>query len=352
MGYFRRVQSGTPTRFWINNPTPAETRLAIAAGAIACTTNPTFAAKVIAADPAGAAAAVDAAVRETPNDHAAADLVQRSLCRPILDAFRPLYDRDPLRQGWVSVQGDPTAEDDPRDIVSSMRAARELGPNVIAKIPVTVAGLEAIGTLAAEGVPIIATEVMAVSQAMAAVEAWSRATAKDRAGRFPPLYVTHITGILEEHLVAAAARAGVAVDPADLSAGSVALAHRQFRLLASRGVPARMLGGGARGLHHFTGMVGLDMDVTINWSGTADELERRDGPVVDRSRESEPREIVAKLRDLLPDFRRAWDEDGLVPAEFADFGPVALFRGRFVEGWRKLLALIRQRRDGGREIGR
>jgi len=287
MGYFHCVRAGTPTRFWINNPTPAETRRAIGAGAIACTTNPTFAAKVIAADPAGTAAAVDAAVHETPDDHAAADLVQRSLCRPLLEAFRPLHDRDPLRQGWVSVQGDPTAEDDPRDIVSSMRAARQLGPNVIAKIPVTVAGLEAIGTLAAEGVPIIATEIMAVSQAMAAVDTWSRAAARDRAGRLPPFSITHITG-----------------------------------------------------------MVGLDRDVTINRAGTADELERRDGPVVDRGTDCEPRETVAKLRDLLPDFRRAWDEGGLAPAEFAEFGPVALFRGRFVDGWRKLLDIVRQRRGG------
>jgi transaldolase len=351
MGYFKRVQAATPTRFWINNPTPAETRLAIEAGAIACTTNPTFAAKVIAADPAGTAAAVDAAVRETRDDRAASDLVQRELCRPILEAFRPLHDRDPLRQGWVSVQGDPTAEDDPRDIVSSMRAARGLGPNVIAKIPVTVAGLEAIGTLAAEGVPIIATEIMAVSQAMAAAEAWSRAAAKDRAGRLPPFYITHITGIFEEYLAAAAARAGIAVDPAELAAGSVALAHRQFRLLAERGVAARMLGGGARGLAHFTGMVGLDMDVTINWAGTADELERRDARVEDRSGDAEPLETVEKLRDLLPDFRRAWDDGGLAPAEFADFGPVALFRDRFVDGWRKLLDIVRRRR-GGKEAAR
>jgi transaldolase len=251
----------------------------------------------------------------------------------------------------VSVQGDPTAEDDPRDIVSSMRAARKLGPNVIAKIPVTVAGLEAIGTLAAEGVPIIATEIMAVSQAMAAVEAWSRTAAKDRTGRRPPFYVTHITGIFEEYLAAAAAGAGIAIGAADLAAGSVALAHRQFRMLAARGVPARMLGGGARGLAHFTGMVGLDMDVTINWAGTADELERRDARVEDHSGDPEPGEIVAKLRDLLPDFRRAWDEGGLAPAGFADFGPVALFRGRFVEGWRKLLDIVRRCR-GGKEAVR
>jgi transaldolase len=351
MGYFQRVQAETPTGFWINNPKPAETRLAIAAGAIACTTNPTFAAKAIAADPAGTAAAVDAAIRATRDGGSAAEAVQRELVRPVLEAFRPLHDRDPVRRGWVSVQGDPLAEDDARNIVASMRAARTLGPNVIAKIPVTVAGLEAIRTLAADGVPIIATEVMAVSQVVAAAEAWSRAVAADRGSRRPPFYITHITGIFEQHLAAEAARAGAAVATAELSAGAIALAHRVFGLIGRLGVPARMLGGGARSLAHFTGMVGLDMDVTINWSGTADELERRDGPVEDHRGDREPRETVAKLRALLPDFRRAWDDGGLPLEEFAEFGPVALFRGMFVEGWRKLLDIIRQRRDEG-EVGR
>ena len=45
-GYFHTVARLTPTRFWINNPTLREARQAIEAGAVACTTNPTYAAKM------------------------------------------------------------------------------------------------------------------------------------------------------------------------------------------------------------------------------------------------------------------------------------------------------------------
>ncbi len=47
--FFHRVSARTPTRFWINNPTDEEARLAIANGAIHCTTNPTYAGKMLCA---------------------------------------------------------------------------------------------------------------------------------------------------------------------------------------------------------------------------------------------------------------------------------------------------------------
>ena len=41
-GYFHRLHQETPTRLWINNPTLEEADLAIDAGAISCTTNPSY----------------------------------------------------------------------------------------------------------------------------------------------------------------------------------------------------------------------------------------------------------------------------------------------------------------------
>ena len=45
--YFRRVTELTPSRFWINNPTPPEAEWAIAAGATGCTCNPSYTQKMI-----------------------------------------------------------------------------------------------------------------------------------------------------------------------------------------------------------------------------------------------------------------------------------------------------------------
>jgi transaldolase len=45
--YFRRVHRLSPTKFWINNPTPEEARLAIEAGALGCTNNPSYSFKML-----------------------------------------------------------------------------------------------------------------------------------------------------------------------------------------------------------------------------------------------------------------------------------------------------------------
>ena len=40
--YLHRVHKYSPTRFWVNNPTPTEAMLSIREGAINCTTNPAY----------------------------------------------------------------------------------------------------------------------------------------------------------------------------------------------------------------------------------------------------------------------------------------------------------------------
>lgn len=49
-GYFHRVSEQTATRFWINNVTKEEARLAIEAGAVGCTQNPAYTWKMLCRD--------------------------------------------------------------------------------------------------------------------------------------------------------------------------------------------------------------------------------------------------------------------------------------------------------------
>ena len=45
--YFKRVSSLTPTKFWINNVTIKEANMAIEAGAVGCTQNPSYTWKML-----------------------------------------------------------------------------------------------------------------------------------------------------------------------------------------------------------------------------------------------------------------------------------------------------------------
>jgi len=340
--YFHRVTRQTPTRLWINNPTLEEADKAIAAGAISCTTNPTYSYKQILREPNYALGAVDEVIRETEDDNEAADLIQEKLAKRIMDRFLPLYERNPGKQGFVSIQGSPYGDDDPNRIIEESLRYRELSRNAIAKIPATKAGLEAIEVLIAEDVPIIATEVMAISQAIYTCELYQQVS--EESGNHPPFYLTHITGIFDEHLKNVVDREGIDIPPDVLWQAGCIVARKQYRIFKERGYYGIMLGGGARGLQHFTEMVGADMHITINWKGTADKLIETNPPVVCRIDTPAPRHVINELEEI-PDFRKAYLEDGLTIEEFKGYGPVDLFRSSFLKGWDSLLETIRQRRE-------
>ncbi len=282
------------------------------------------------------------AISNTTDDNRAADLVQQGLVKRIMNIFLPLYERQPGLQGFVSIQGNPQADEDSKHIVDEALRYRELGKNFIAKIPVTEAGLRAMEALIAENMPTIATEVMGIAQAIEACEMYQRVSAS--AGVHPPFYLTHITGILDEHLTNVVRKERIEISPGVLSQAGCIVARKQYRIFKERNYPGTMLGGGARGLHHFTEMVGGEIHITINWKGTADKLIELNPLVADRVHAPAPQEVVDELLEKIPDFAKAYIEDGLSTEEFRSFGPVVLFRSSFIAGWQHLLDVIKRRR--------
>lgn len=342
-GYFHRVAANTPTRFWVNNPSGQELEKAVAAGAISCTTNPAYCSKLMRSEPEYIARLVDQVARETDDVDAAADRVYRIAATRIIDRLRPLYDASKGTQGFMTLQGDPREDEDTACIVAAALRYRELGPNFMAKIPVTPAGLAAIEAMVAHDIPICATEVFAISQAIRVCEAYQKACSKT--GNHPPFYVTHITGIFDQYLDELVHSRGVDISPEVLGHAGCAIGRKQYRLLKQRGYDAILLGGGARGTQHFTEFVGGEMHITINWS-TAQTLIEEDAPVVSRIGLMEPPEILEELDAKLPEFSKAYHDDGLALGEYADFGPVQLFRNMFLEGQGQLLAQLAGRRQG------
>jgi transaldolase len=343
-GYFHRVTAQTPTRFWINNPTPAEADMAIAAGASGCTCNPSFCQKMLDHSSGNEAAwqMLEEAVRESKDDSQAESILQRKLAKPILERFLPAYRRNPARDGYVSLQGDPIREHDPAVIVEEALENRALGENVCVKIPVTASGLQAIETLVEEDVAINSTEIFGVSQAISLLDLYDRVSS--RSGKTPTIFLSHIAGIYDDHLASCVREHGIDISPDLLWQAGLAVARKVYRIMKERGHPAIFIGGGARGLHHFTEMVGGDLVVTINWQGTADRLIESDPPAVYRIFNPVEQRVIDELMEKLPDFRRGYLEDGLTVDEYEDFGPVQLFRSSFVKSWERVLDLCKERR--------
>jgi transaldolase len=341
-GYFHRLHRETPTRLWINNPTLEEADKAIAAGAISCTTNPSYSARIIKEEPSRAMRAIREAIQGSPDDQHAADRAQQTMVKEIMEKFLDLYDREPGRQGFVSIQGDPHLDEDPDHIVNEALRFRKLSRNFITKIPCTAAGLKAFEQLIPEDMPIIATEVFAMAQAIKVCELYQRVS--QRCGKHPLFYVTHISGIFDECLAKTAEHEGIQVSPQALAQAGCTLARKQYAMMRKRGYDITLLGGGARGTHHFTEMVGGALHVTINWS-TAEEIIKADPPITSRIDAMTPQAVIDELCDKLPDFRKAYHDDGLAIEEFGDFAPLQFFRNMFVKGWDTLVGKVREQRS-------
>lgn len=343
-GYFHRVQEETPTRFWINNPTLAQARKALEAGAVGCTTNPAYVSKLFSSpeDYRTVVRAVDLLVPYESNDSVVAAKVQAAMVARLSDVFLPLFEASKGKQGFVTIQGDPFEETIAQKIIDEGIENRKIGPNIMVKIPVTEPGIEAISYFVDRDMGTMATEVMGLSQAIAICEAYEKASKSS--GRKPPFFVTHITGILDDYFKQAIAAAKLDISAEAVKFAGLSIAKREYELIKERGYPGTMLGGGARKLEDFTELVGGDLAVTINWEGTADLLIEKDEPVVSRIAAPVDESLVDELRKKLPDYSRALDPAGMKPAEFYDYGGVELFRNSFMKGWKQLLALVAERR--------
>ena len=345
-GYFHRVQAQTPTKFWINNPSRQETEWAIEAGAVGCTNNPSVCQKLIdhpdKEEGKYAMGIFDQVLREVDDDSEAHCEFQRRIIKHTVDRFRPMFDASDGVNGYVSIQGDPVNEDDPNVVIAEARKNKILGPNTCIKIPTTASGLKAMETLIPEDTPINATEVFGIAQAISLFDMYDKVSKES--GKKPMFYISHIAGIYDDFLRNYVAENKVDISPDVLYQAGLAVARKLYLLMKERGYPGTLVGGGARGLHHFTEMVGGDAVVTINWRGTADKLIEQDPPVVSRIFNPVEQYVIDELMEKLPDFRRGYLEDGLTVEEYHHFGPVQLFRSSFLKSWHKVLDMMPERR--------
>ena len=342
MNYFEQLRKNTGTRFWINNPNKTELDLALKHYTFACTTNPAYCSKLLQNEQDYINGVIDAVVKRggCDDDAQAAEVYSQVVLR-LLEEFKPLYESSNGTAGFVTMQSDPRRDEDTAYMIDMCLQGKKLGDNYMAKIPVIRGGIEAIEACIKNNINICATEVFSIAQAVLICERYAAACKKY--GNTPFLYVTHITGIFYEYLNKQKKNRNIDINDSVLSKAGMAVARKQYKILKNMGFNVMLLGGGARSTYHFTGLVGGDAHITINWS-TADEIMEAGMKIVDCIDEQIDADIVNELRTKFPEFGQAYDDNGLSENEFANFGPVQLFRNAFLKGWYDLLAAIALRR--------
>lgn len=342
--YFHRVAEQSPTKFWINNATREEARKAIEAGAVGCTQNPSYIWKMLTHESESdySTEILDRTLKESNDDNEVIIRLQRKLVNEIAQIFLPLWENSAGKLGYVSIQGDPFQEETD-SIIEQARANRAGAlPNIMCKVPATESGLRAISILVADGTPINATEVMSVHQAFEVCERWSEAARKLDSP--PTCYYSHITGIYDEYIKGWASDHKIDISPDVLVQAGLAVARKCYKMTKSRWPGIGFIGGGVRGLHHFTEMVGSDACITINWVGTADQLINLNQPVIWRFYNPVADYVVDELLSKIEEFRRAFVMTAIGTQEYEMFGPVVLFRSSFEKAWESAREFVSKRR--------
>jgi transaldolase len=256
----------------------------------------------------------------------------------------PVFEREKGRNGRLSIQTDPRLYRNAEAIVEQAVRFNALAPNVIVKIPATRAGMDAVEEATWRGISINATVSFTLPQAITVAEAVERGLKRREKEkkdiiRMGPV-CTLMVGRLDDWLKVVAEKKGIIVDPRILDWAGVAVMKKAYRIYRERGYRLRLLSAAFRNHLHWSQFIGGDVVISppFEWQKRFNESDvtvesRMDRPV-------EPK-VVEELQAKFEDFRRAFDEKGMTPGEFDDYGATRRTLRQFCKAVDDLTALIR-----------
>lgn len=336
----------TPTSLWNDSADLRELTRSIEFGAVGATCNPVIALAAIRKD----LTTWGPRIVQLAEEHPAAgesELGWRVVEELSIQAARllePEFRRSAGRNGRLSIQTDPRLHRDEAGLVAQAERFSGLADNIIVKIPATAVGIRAIEEATFRGVSINATVSFTVPQALAVAEAIERGLDRRTAAGLPERefgsVVTIMGGRLDDWLKAWVEQHRILIDPGYLEWAGVAALKRAHHLFVERGYRSRVLSAAFRNHMQWSELLGGDLVVSppFDW-----QLRINDNRIPVRHRIDEPvdPEIIATLLEKVPEFRRAYEPDGMTVEEFAGFGATRRTLRQFLEADAALDALVR-----------
>jgi transaldolase len=149
-----------------------------------------------------------------------------------------------------------------------------------------------------------------------------------------------MVGRLDDWMKVLVDRDNIALHPDAPNWAGVAAFKRAYGIFKERGYRSRLLSAAYRHRLHWTEFVGADVVLTLPYSWQVrfnasgiDPVSRIDEPV--------DRRLLDDLLMRIPDFRRAYEPDGLKPAEFEHYGAASRTLRNFIKAYHDLQGVIR-----------
>jgi len=330
--------------WWNDSCDLKELSEAVAAGAVGATSNPVIVSTVVAEDRARWIPVLDQIVRDHPTE-TEDEITWRLIAqigREAAAILRPVFDRTGGEKGYLSMQVSSKYYPNRERMLEQGQFLASLAPNIAIKAPATVPGIAAMEAMTAKGIRVNATVSFTVAQAVACAEAFERGLkhAPNAAGMRP--YVTIMIGRVDDQLKRTEAATKTGINPEYLDWAGVAVFRHAAQLFRERGYQSTLLCAAYRNEKHWAEIIGPKVlqSAPYKWWKQFDVSSRPVRLTIDDP--IDPK-ILAELSAKFPDFRQAYDEDGLTPPQFVRYGAAIHTLNQFLGGYAQLLEITRAR---------
>ncbi len=254
----------------------------------------------------------------------------------------PVFEESKGKKGRLSIQTNARFYRSPEKMLAQAEELNALGENMQVKSPTSKAGIEAFEEMTYRGISINATVSFTVPQAVAVAEAVERGLKRREAEGLPTEDMAPVCTIMVGRLddwLKIATKSIALTYPEALEWAGVAVFKEAYRIYKERGYRTRLLSAAYRNRYHWSEFVGGDISMTIpyDWYRKINDCKVS---VEDRMGDSVRAEYMEELITL-PEFRKAFFEDGMKPEEFEEYGAFRRTIQGFISGYDDLLKLIR-----------
>ena len=331
--YLLWVANQTPTVWWHDSADPAELQVGLERGAVGVTTNPVLTYTALKANrdrwgglPASLPKGLSPAQR--------AEELMRHVVVNAAKMFEPIHAQSGGENGYVCAQVNPNLAWDAETMTAMARRYHAWAPNIAVKLPVTLAGLEALEILIGEGSTVTATVSYNVPQMLRIAEFHERGRARAAKDGVAPghCFAVQMIGRIDDYLRDVARDSHAPVTEEDIRVAGLAMAKRAYAIYQEEGYHTKLLIAALRGNYHMTELAGADLVMSVHPKSQTPLLQPG-VPQEERIERPIDPQPIARLQSM-PEFVRSYEPDGMKPEEFITFGVVQRTLTQFAAtGW-------------------
>jgi transaldolase len=335
--YLNWVIENTRTKWWHDSAATAELDSGLQRGCVGVTTNPLLSNVALRTDRGLCESEITGVCSQGLPAEQKAEALMRIPVTRAAQRLLPEFEASGGKSGFVCAQVNPLRAGERECMYPMAKRLHAWAPNIAVKLPATSAGLDVLEECVAEGITCTATVSFTVPQAVAIAERHRAGTRRAKENGIEPgkCFSVIMIGRLDDYLREVARDNQSDVSEGDIRQSGLAVTKRAYSIYQERGYDAVLLVAALRGDYHLTELAGADLVMSIHPS-VQESFVTKDHARVERIGEPVPADVIQRL-DKIPEFVRAYEPDGMSPAEFVSYGATQRTLSQFCEmGWKPM----------------